>query len=275
MGVRQDGGGDRMTNEEAQIVIENIPIKSELLDDCYDITEYQEAKAMAIKALAQESITWIVGTENCQVAVRNMPIDKIQKICAIIGEKEQQPNRCDSCIHSEEQDGSNCYECVKGMADNFEAYPYEDMRDATEEERKSTKDYIDSISKPTGLRFDDLYEEIDFVQPHKKIPCTITIGKPSEDCISREALLNSIEEPRNWTDSEAEIQEQKDYENFVALVKSMPSVTPHRFGKWAKTDGEINGFGDWGTVYKCSCCDKTTLYLEKFCPNCGAKMEWR
>lgn len=36
---------------------------------------------------------------------------------------EAQPNRCESCIHSEEQDGSNCYECVKGMADNFEAQP--------------------------------------------------------------------------------------------------------------------------------------------------------
>lgn len=33
---------------------------------------------------------------------------------------EQQSNRCDSCTHSAEQDGSNCYECVKGMADNFE-----------------------------------------------------------------------------------------------------------------------------------------------------------
>jgi hypothetical protein len=36
---------------------------------------------------------------------------------------EQQPNRCDSCTHYEEQDGSNCYECVKGIADNFEAQP--------------------------------------------------------------------------------------------------------------------------------------------------------
>lgn len=36
---------------------------------------------------------------------------------------EAQQNRCNSCIHSEEQDGSNCYECVKGMADNFEAQP--------------------------------------------------------------------------------------------------------------------------------------------------------
>lgn len=36
---------------------------------------------------------------------------------------EQQPNRCDSCIHLEERDGSNCYECVKGMTDNFETQP--------------------------------------------------------------------------------------------------------------------------------------------------------
>ena len=43
-----------MTKEEAQIIIGNIPIKPEVLDDCYDITEYQEAKAMAIEALAQQ-----------------------------------------------------------------------------------------------------------------------------------------------------------------------------------------------------------------------------
>ena len=53
-----------------------------------------EALEMAIKALAQESITWIVGKDNCQVAVKNMPIDKMQKICAIIGEEEQQPWDC-------------------------------------------------------------------------------------------------------------------------------------------------------------------------------------
>lgn len=86
----------KMSNEKAQIIIGNIPIKPEVLDDCYDITEYQEAKAMAIEALEQESITWIVGNDNCQVAVRNMPIDKMLKICAIIGDEEQQP--CEDCI---------------------------------------------------------------------------------------------------------------------------------------------------------------------------------
>lgn len=48
----------------------------------------------------QEPITWIVGKDNCQVAVRNMPIDKMQKICAIIGEEEQQP--CEDCISRED-----------------------------------------------------------------------------------------------------------------------------------------------------------------------------
>lgn len=45
-----------MTREEAQIVIGNIPLNPEALDDCYSITDYQEAKAMAIKALEQEPI---------------------------------------------------------------------------------------------------------------------------------------------------------------------------------------------------------------------------
>lgn len=88
-----------MTNEEAikwlnverQLIVEVPQDNSKELKEAYD---------MAIKALEQESITWIVGKDNCQVAVRNMPIDKMQKICAIIGEEEQQPS--DDCISREE-----------------------------------------------------------------------------------------------------------------------------------------------------------------------------
>lgn len=129
---------------------------------------------------------------------------------------EAQPNRCDSCTHSEEQDGLNCYECVKGMADNFEAQPTK-MRDATEEERKSVKDYIESISKPTGLQFE---EELNFIQPHKKIPCTITVGKPSEDCIRREAVINLINH------SLCDLKRDGDKQIFINTVNSLPSVTP-------------------------------------------------
>ena len=28
---------------------------------------------------------------------------------------------CSDCKHQDEVDGESCYECVKGMADNFEA----------------------------------------------------------------------------------------------------------------------------------------------------------
>ena len=123
-----------MTPQEAKKILFNQ--WQSFLEDCIDYGGISEAYKMAFKALEQESITWIVGKDNCQVAVRNMPIDKMQKICAIIGDEEQQP-------------------C-------------EGMRDATEEERKSTKDYIDSISKPTGVQFDDIYEELNFVQPQPK-----------------------------------------------------------------------------------------------------------
>lgn len=56
-----------MTKEEVQIIIGNMPIKPEVLDDCYDVTEYQAAKAMAIKALDQR---WIPVSEELPEANR-------------------------------------------------------------------------------------------------------------------------------------------------------------------------------------------------------------
>lgn len=37
----------------------------------------------------QEPIAWIVGKNNAKIAVKNMPIDKLQKICAIIGDEQE------------------------------------------------------------------------------------------------------------------------------------------------------------------------------------------
>lgn len=42
-----------MTVEKAQTIIGNIPINPNVLDNCYSIAEYQEAKTMAIEALEQ------------------------------------------------------------------------------------------------------------------------------------------------------------------------------------------------------------------------------
>ena len=64
------------------------------------------------------------------------------------------------------------------------------MRDATSEERRSVDDYIKSISKPTGVEFDEEQEQLDFIQPHNKIPITLTVG----DAISRQAAIRLAEQ---------------------------------------------------------------------------------
>ena len=84
-----------------------------------------DANEMAIQALEQQPIIWIVGKDNCQVTVRNMPIDKMQKICAIIGEIEQQP--CEDCISKAEM------EKIVGSE-------FVDLQDGTEEWRNIVND---------------------------------------------------------------------------------------------------------------------------------------
>ena len=65
------------------------PVSCEFIGCNGNVAPYLIGATTNIKPLEQESITWIVGKDNCQVAVRNMPIDKMQKICAIIGEEEK------------------------------------------------------------------------------------------------------------------------------------------------------------------------------------------
>ena len=79
--------------DKVKIAIEQLERISNSLASIGETVDYTD---IAIQALEQQPITWIVGKDNCQVAVRNMPIDKMQKICAIIGEEEQQP--CEDCI---------------------------------------------------------------------------------------------------------------------------------------------------------------------------------
>lgn len=77
----------------------------------------------------------------------------------------------------------------------------EEMRDATEEERRSVKDYIESISKPTGFNF---YET-----------------QPSEDCVSRETVIE-------WLKDQDIIKMKWQEENARKELAKLPSVTPKK-----------------------------------------------
>ena len=79
----------------------------------------------------------------------------------------------------------------------------------------------------------------------------------SEDCVSRQAVINLINE--DWK-----------YEGLELSVKELPPVTPTRKqGKWDKG----YGFPD-GAYWKCSCCNELikVRYPMNYCPNCGADM---
>lgn len=99
-----------------------------------------------------------------------------------------------------------------------------------------------------------------------------------KEWIEREALINDLEEarPLNWTDSEAELTEQADFELFENLVKSQSTadVQKVRHGKWEQCfeDYRKQIEGD-----KCSVCNfehcGTSIRHYYYCPNCGAKMD--
>lgn len=89
---------------------------------------------------------------------------------------EQQPNRCDSCTHSEEQDGSNCYECVKGMSDNFEPQP------------KTGYIFI-NVNKLAKEVAEKALDEITYEGKTIKEWAEIIVNQqPCEDCISRDTV---------------------------------------------------------------------------------------
>ena len=63
---------------------------------------------------------------------------------------------------------------------------FDQMRDCTPEEQESVYEYIHSISKPTGINVFDFYEDeereqLDFIQEHKSIPCTIKVKNVSDN----------------------------------------------------------------------------------------------
>ena len=122
----------------------------------------------------------------------------------------------------------------------------EPMRDATEEELKSVKDYVESISKQTGFNF---YE-----------------AQPCEDAVSRTLVHEAIT---------ASIAESENPYEMWQRIEALPPVTPQRpKGKWievfVETPNDPYSYGF--KSHKCSKCEYSPLQISNYCPNCGAEM---
>ena len=90
--------------------------------------------------------------------------------------------------------------------------------------------------------------------------------------------------PLNWTDSDAEIQEQYDYKLFKSIVESQPTadVVEVKHGHWIKNIRRFSVMSIDGYVrdeekvtHTCSVCRIGIVGLDNmdYCPHCGAKMD--
>lgn len=117
-------------------------------------------------------------------------------------------------------------------------------------------------------------EELDFVQPHKKVSVNL---KSCEDAISRQAVLDVVE------NSCLDLGDYEDTEAFCYMIRSLLPVTPTRKkGKWIDTK-EISTNRKGQIVHEviCSECNGISYFRgmdgkyigANLCPNCGAEME--
>lgn len=151
-----------------------------------------------------------------------------------------------------------CADWIDAVCLGIKAIDAQLMRDATEEEHKSVKDYIESISKPTGVQFE---------------------AQLSKDCISRESLKQKLQEEHdffvnayggNFKDMPYEEKVRVDeITNCIAMVVNEPSVTPERpKGKWIKCKSRF------GVEYfECSECGRRLNWIDRddnYCNDCGS-----
>ena len=84
-----------------------------------------------------------------------------------------------------------------------------------------------------------------------------------DDCISRQAVLNTLDKMDKALDTDRTVKSYK--ELLTECYKDLPLIMPtKKTGKWIYKDlkGQF-----------CSACDEQSFWKFDYCPNCGAKME--
>ena len=221
-----------MTNEEAIEILKQF--KKCLSDVVFD-EKGSEAWQMAIKALEQQPCEDAISRDELLKA-----IDTWDKFGCNADTKLVPVKDCYvPYIHYDD-----VVKCIKGMPSVTPNQ--EPMREFTEDEAKAYSKTLDKMYKPTGFNvFDEPCDEIDFVQPHKKISVTLDLTL-CDDAISREAVLDYLK---------TNVDDFPDYHEAIEKVLQMPPVTPNH-----------------GKMLICPSCGLDVHSDFKYCPRCGCKM---
>lgn len=194
-----------MTKEEAIIQLRLGPGINEDVSE-----EYNDAADIAIETLQREQERQ-EDIYKCQYCFGE--VHKNYIYCPFCGKRIEEldqvyENDCDTCKHCEEIDGMNCYECVKGIRDNYEPtteyssdiISKQAVIDGLEYEVELCNRALDDmdIDRKERERFEWELELVEcFIEdirelPSKEIINTKSIFSLSEDLISRQAAIDAV-----------------------------------------------------------------------------------
>lgn len=104
-----------MKESKASVLIGNIPVNGK--DGCYSITEYQEAKTIAVQALEEIQQYRAIGTlEECRAAVEKQKPKKpvMDGYCCF------ESYECPTCHHDISNEQKYCDKCGQKLGDDEE-----------------------------------------------------------------------------------------------------------------------------------------------------------
>lgn len=90
-----------------------------------------------------------------------------------------------------------------------------------------------------------------------------------DDCISRQAVLNTLDNMDKALDTDRTVESYKElltecYKDLPIIMPTKKKKTKEKTGHWIIMSSEI---------CKCSECKQFSDKVTRYCPNCGAKME--
>ena len=129
------------------------------------------------------------------------------------------------------------------------------------------KEALDNAKKETAFNYMRVYNDTLYDALKNGIPLDKVLDGSEDDCISRKSVIEEMEKRHA----------EGDYIT-KGFINSLPLVTPKpKIGHWRKTPKAVMGEG---YMWYCDKCehqvyqDSSRNYpSEKYCPNCGAKME--
>ena len=141
------------------------------------------------------------------------------------------------------------------------------MRDATKEERESVKNYVDSISKPTGITFDEVVNNsFNFGSPQvKKMESTPLL-------MTDAVLIRDIIDVISGADPSDGTEKVFSGKEIIDLIKTLQPVQLEKETMF--TDLGTHAINKNVHIYECARCHHTMMISSSVihCPECGAKV---